>query len=228
MRSQDPGDRFAAIARDLSDQPSQEATLDRIVEVAVQVISGCDHAAISLVTRRKIRTVATTDETATAGDEQQYSFNEGPCLDSIRNQGTVHAPNLGDDVRWPEWGPWVIEHLGVNSMLCFQLFTNDRSYGSLNLYGDRPDAFDVHDEAVGLALAAHAAVGLANSDQIEGLNTALGSRTIIGKAEGILMERFSLTAQQAFAVLIRVSQDENRRLVQVAAELVETGRTPGG
>ena len=78
----------------------------------------------------------------------------------------------------------------IDSLLCLQLFTGERSYGSLSLYSGQPDAFDAHDEAVALALAAHAAVAIANSHEIEGLTTAVGSHTVIGQSEGMLMERF--------------------------------------
>lgn len=227
MRPQDPGDRFAAIARDLLDQPSTEATAERITELAVQVLRGCDHAGISLVEHRKIVTVAATDEVVTEGDHRQYEFNQGPCLDSIRDQETIRAPRLATDQRWPAWAPWVSEHLGVQSMLCFQLFTSDHSYGALNLYSDQPVAFDAHDEAVGLALAAHAAVAIATSRTITTLNNALSNRTVIGQAEGMLMERFGLTAEQAFSVLVRVSQNDNRRLFLIADELVKTRQMPG-
>ena len=113
----------------------------------------------------------------------------------------------------------------IDSLLCLQLFTGERPYGSLSLNSGQPDAFDAHDEAVALALAAHAAVAIANSHEIEGLTTAVGSHTAIGQAEGILMERFGLDADQAFAVLVRMSQTENRRTVLIAEELISSQPT---
>jgi AmiR/NasT family two-component response regulator len=53
------------------------------------------------------------------------------------------------------------------------------------------------------------------------------NRTVIGRAEGILMERFDLQPAQAFAVLTRLSQHNNIRLHLVAAELVKTRTLPG-
>jgi AmiR/NasT family two-component response regulator len=50
---------------------------------------------------------------------------------------------------------------------------------------------------------------------------------VIGRAEGILMERFGLQPAQAFAVLTRFSQDRNIRLHLVAAEFVKTRTLPG-
>lgn len=223
----DADDRFAAIARELLDQPSPRATAERVVELAVQLVTGCDHAGISLVEHRKISTVAATDKLVIEGDQRQYTLDEGPCLDSIRDEETIRVPHLATDQRWPAWGPWVSNELGVQSMLCLQLFTSDHSYGGINLYSNRPAAFDAHDEAIALALAAHAAVAIATSRTISTLGTALTSRTIIGQAEGILMERFGLSADQAFSVLVRISQSDNRRLILVAEELVKTRNIPG-
>ncbi|HEY8673716.1 MAG TPA: ANTAR domain-containing protein [Candidatus Dormibacteraeota bacterium] len=61
----------------------------------------------------------------------------------------------------------------------------------------------------------------------EQLTTAIVNRTVIGRAEGILMERFDLQPAQAFAVLTRLSQHNNIRLHLVAAELVKTRTLPG-
>lgn len=228
MRSQDPGDRFAAIARDLERQQSETATLDRIAELAVETLRGCHYAGISLVDRRRrITTVTATNDVVSKADQEQYDFDQGPCVDSIREQISVYVPQLATDRRWPRWGRWVAENLDMASMLCFQLFTTNRSYGALSMYSRQVAAFDDHDQAVGLALAAHAAVGLARSRQVDNLNVAVINRTVIGQAEGILMERYGIDADQAFNMLSRVSQAENRRVHAIAEELARTRATPG-
>jgi AmiR/NasT family two-component response regulator len=69
-------------------------------------------------------------------------------------------------------------------------------------------------------------VALAGAEHEEQLRAGMTSRDLIGQAKGILMERFRLTPHQAFDVLSRVSQELNRKLVDVAAELTETGALP--
>ncbi|QGN32546.1 ANTAR domain-containing protein [Microlunatus sp. Gsoil 973] len=228
VRAEDPGDRFAGIARDLQSQPSEEATLDRVGVLALETIDGCDHAGITILDRReRITTVAATDDVVPTADERQHELGEGPLLQVLAEQDAVSCADLARDDRWPRWGSWVTDNLGVNSMLCFQLFTTERSYGALNMYSDSRAGFDVHDRTIGLALAAHAAVAVAASHESEHLNIAVVNRTIVGQAEGILMERYDLTAEQAFAMLVRVSQAENRRVNVLAQELIATRRTPG-
>jgi GAF domain-containing protein len=217
------GEELAAAARALQAEGDTQRLLDRAVTLAVDVVRGCEYAGVSIVHRRApIDTPAASDPLVLRGDELQYSLQEGPCLDAIWHQETVHSPDLAADERWPRWGPAVVAELGVASMLSFQLFTNADTLGALNLYSGQIGAFDEDDVTAGLMLAAHAAVALAGSQQVEQLRTAAVTRTIIGQAQGILMERFGLTADRAFAVLRRVSQDRNVKLQQVAVELVRT------
>ena len=63
-------------------------------------------------------------------------------------------------------------------------------------------------------------------ERSDNLQSALGSREIIGQAQGILMEREKITAEQAFNLLRQSSQHLNRKLRDVAQDLVDTGETP--
>ena len=61
-------------------------------------------------------------------------------------------------------------------------------------------------------------------ERIYNLERALEARTVIGQAQGILMERHRLTAVQAFDRLRVTSEHLNRKLRDVAADLVHTGQ----
>jgi len=113
-------------------------------------------------------------------------------------------------------------------MLCLRLFTSTDLVGALNLYSKQIDAFDDDDAYTGTYLAAQVAVAVAETQASDGLRISALNRTIIGQAQGILMERYKMDTDQAFNVLRRVSQDNNIKLIRVADELVRTRRTPGG
>jgi AmiR/NasT family two-component response regulator len=117
--------------------------------------------------------------------------------------------------------------LNVRSMLCLRLFTSTELVGALNLYSKEIDAFDEDDAYTGTYLAAQIAVAIAEERQTESLRISALNRTIIGQAQGILMERYNIDPEKAFNVLRRVSQDNNIKLIRVADELVRTRRTPG-
>lgn len=123
-------------------------------------------------------------------------------------------------------GPRVSTQLGVAGMLCVQLFTTADTLGGLNLYSHRADAFDDDSADVATYLAAHVAVAVAETQNSDQLRLAAVNRTVIGQAQGILMERFSIDAARAFDVLRRVSQDNNVKLRNVAQNLISTRHTP--
>lgn len=221
-------DSLVVAARDLQHETGSQDTLDRVVSLAVAMVDGCQHAGISLNRRGRVTSPATSDATVRRVDELQYEFDQGPCLDAIRQHDWVHSRDLAHDPRWPVWGPRTVEETGIRSMMAFRLFTHDDLVGALNLYADAPGSFDDQDRAVGEALAAHAALAVVASQRIENLQIALDSRATIGQAVGIVMERFDLEPDRAFAVLSRLSQDLNRKMRDVAQELVATRTMPGG
>jgi GAF domain-containing protein len=218
--------QLADAARSMQGFASTQQTLDKVVLVATEMIQGCDLVGISVVRPGGIDTPAGSDEALNRIDELQFTLKEGPCFDALHNQETVVSRDLATDSRWPRWGPLVAKEIGVVSIASYRLFTTADTLGALNLYSRRPDAFDTDDIYNGQALAAHVAVALAASQNVAHLELAVVNRTVIGQAEGILMERFQIPADQAFAVLRRVSQHRNVKLNQVAEELVRTGQTP--
>jgi hypothetical protein len=111
--------------------------------------------------------------------------------------------------------------------------TTDGSLGALALYAGYPAAFGVADRARGVILASLAglSVSAARSHEDEerradNLNSALATRELIGQAQGILMERERISSDQAFDILRRASQHLNRKLRDVAQDLVDTGARP--
>ncbi|MDN4175629.1 GAF and ANTAR domain-containing protein [Nocardioides sp. SOB77] len=221
-------ERMSAAARDLQEHHADPAaTFQRAVELVLANIDGCECAGISFVhARKEIDTVASTGQLAVDGDRLQYETGEGPCLDSIWEEQTTYSPDLGRDDRWPAWGPRVVEETKAQSVLSFQLFTHEDTLGALNLYATQRDAFDSEARDEGLAIAAHIAIAVSAAREVRDLSRAMDSRTVIGQATGILMERFDLDGGRAFSVLSRLSSHANVKVRDIAAEIVETRRLP--
>ena len=224
---------FAAVARALGSAPSLEATLERIVHAAIEAVDACGHAGIFLLENGEIRTVAPSDSLVEQVDTLQQQTEEGPCLDAVSSGVPYNiSDDLLDDPAYPRFGPRAAT-LGIRSALALRLLTDHR-LGSLNLYAELPHAFDILDRAKAVILASHASTALDvaevrahDSDASDrNLRAALASRGVIGQAQGILMERERITAEQAFEVLRRASQDLNVKLRDVAQRLVDTGEDP--
>ena len=135
--------------------------------------------------------------------------------------------DLATDPRWPSWGRAMVSELGIRSSLSFRLFTRpDRTWGALNVYSTQKDGFSDEDVLQGQTIAALAAVALARSINDEQLASALETRTTIGQAIGIVMERYQLDADHAFSVLRRISSQDNLKLRDLAAQVVATREVP--
>lgn len=229
---------FAEISRALYSAHTVEETLHRIVAFSVRTIEGCSGAGISFVQGDTIVTPVWTEPKVLEVDTMQYRTGEGPCLDAIAHGESFYAQDLLTDPRWPTFGRMAAE-AGLRCLLSFRLF-GKTTLGALNLYARRPDAFGATDRAKGLIFATHAGVALAAAGELEdatrslavevkkleNLHGALASRQVIGRAEGILMQRELITAEQAFDLLRRASQNLNTKLRQVAQYVVDTGDVP--
>ena len=220
--------RIAEAARDMEGELDSGATMDTSVRLALELVPSAQEAGISLVhSGGEIDTPAATSGVVDRIDQLQYENDEGPCLSAIRTAETVQSSDVRHDERWPSWGPAAAEETGVRSMLCFRLFTHDDKYGALNLYSRQSGAFEAVDVEHGLALAAHSAIAIAAAQEIDQLKVAMDTRSLIGQAQGILMERYDLDSERAFSVLVRSSSLTNRKLRDIALELVRTRALPG-
>lgn len=226
----DPLVMFAEITRHLASQPTEQAVLDQVVALALEVLPGCDDAGIMLLTdKRDVETAAASGQRVKDSDAAQARVGEGPCFDAAvdlhdTNQ-SFRCRDTHTETRWPAYLP-AARALGVGSMLGFQLFHHERTFGALNLYSDRAGAFDADTERLGWVLASHAAVALIAARTDAQMHGALENSRMIGQAIGMIRERYAMPEDQALAVLRRLSQDSNRKLKDVAEVLVSTGQLP--
>ena len=213
---------IAEAVRTLSREHDLDQTLARIAEVAGTSVPGFDHVGISIVTRSgEIETRAATDPLVGQLDDLQYQLGEGPCLSAMREQPVVAVPHARHDQRWPAYMPRAVA-LGLRSQLAVRLFLDDHgTLGGLNLYSTTRDILDEEAEPIADLFAAHAASALEKTREVTELYTALESRQIIGQAIGIVMERYGLHEDRAFAFLVRASSHGNVKIRDLSRRLVE-------
>ncbi|MGY1752112.1 GAF and ANTAR domain-containing protein [Blastococcus sp. SYSU D01042] len=221
------GDVMSRVARRLQEEHGDvEGTLQAITAAAVATVPNAEECSISyVVDRRRVEPRAFTGELPERLDLLQQRLGEGPCLDAVWQSEVVRIDDMAIEERWPGFAQEA-SAAGIGSMMCFQLFVEGDQLGAMNLYARTAHAFDDEGPEIGQIFAGHAAIALAGAEHEEHLRAGIGSRDVIGQAKGILMERYRLTADQAFAALARVSQETNRKLVDIARELSETGALP--
>jgi GAF domain-containing protein len=215
---------IAAAARSLNQKRSVDETLQTIAEVTRNSVPGFDQVGISTLEKNgRVATRAYLGDLVPRLDEIQYGGGEGPCVDTLRGEEIVVAPNLQAQTRWPNYVPEAVG-LGVRSQLAIRLHLGDGStLGGVNLYSTTSADVSPNAQALATLFAAHSAIALGHVQERTQLSEALQSRKIIGQAIGILMERYDMNEDRAFAFLVRASSHGNIKVRDVAQQLVDEG-----
>jgi GAF domain-containing protein len=230
----DPSTAFAEFGRIKLGETDLHGVLTRVAELAQGALPGADEVSITLVRDGRPYTAAYTGEIALQLDERQYERAAGPCLQAAAHKTTVSVPDTATDTRWDGWAAKAAA-AGVGSVLSVGLPIVESVTGAVNIYGLPPRAFD--DDTILLAqrFAGYATVALANAhlhhstaNLAQHMQAAMESRAVIEQAKGIIMGERRCTAEEAFRIMSKLSQDSNRKLRDVAAALVARAQqTPG-
>ncbi len=215
------------LATDFAEHTDVERTLAHLSATAVAHIDGVDFADFMLIDGGQFRSVAPTAPLIADLDRIQMEHRQGPCLEATAADSVIRCPDLRQEQRWPAFTTAAVEK-GVRSALSFQLYTHNAGAGAFNILSNTPHAFDINAETALAMLATHAAITLIDADRETQFHSALASRDLIGQAKGIIMERFLLDAQHAFALLTKLSQDTNTPVRTVASQLVASSAQPSG
>lgn len=211
---------------------SLDELLGKVATFAVRAIPRADGAGVTLLRTdagaHRVEALAASDQFVADIDELQYStLQEGPCITAALERRTVRSGSLGGEKLWPRFGPRV-GRFGVNSVLSLPLLLPGEVVGAINVYARMKDAFDDRAAAIGEAFAVPAAVAVHNAQVLAQavaltaqLQTALWSRPVIDQAIGILRSRTGESTDEAFARLRMISQRENRKLADIARQVVD-------
>jgi hypothetical protein len=225
-------DRAMSMAARIADSVSGQDlddTLQSLTRAAVEMLPGVDEATITIRHEAgAIRSYAFTAAFLEELDAWQFDAAEGPCYDGVTNNAFTVCGDLRNDPRYPRYGTRAVS-AGIQSQAGLRLFESKRTIGGLNLYSRSVGALA---DVVFLAelFSEHARSAVAYASQIDGLRNAVTTRQMIGQAVGIMMQRFDLPEDRAFAFLARISSDRNVKLRVIAQEVIDdwTERRPDG
>lgn len=201
--------------------------LSEVARIAQAWLPGSEATSITLVRADKAWTAAHSARMALDADELQYEEGYGPCMDAGRTGMPMVVTDMRTEKRWPSYTPRVLKR-GVLSSLSVPLPFQGVTIGALNNYSSKPGAFG--DEALVMATEITSYIGVAvmNADAhaeaaqtAQQMQQALESRKTIDMALGILVAMHHCSPDEAFAILSRTSQQHNRKLRELARELVE-------
>ncbi|WP_258803442.1 GAF and ANTAR domain-containing protein [Pseudarthrobacter sp. NS4] len=183
--------------------------------------------AVTLKLRRRPATAAGSSERAVQLDHVEQAIGDGPCVKALREMSAVMIDDVASDPRWPAYNQALAER-NVHSTLGVPLEISGAASAALNFFATKPRVFtaDVYEKAVGFAAAAHSTLHLSvriktAENRAEDLEAALESRTAINLACGVIMAQNRCSQAEAMEILTKVSSNRNRKLRDVARELIE-------
>jgi GAF domain-containing protein len=208
---------------------SLSSVLQQVSAVAAEILSEEPLTSVTIVEGGRPATVAASGDLARALDEVQYRLGAGPCLAAATSGSRSELVDTRRPADWREFAARAAEE-GCRSVLSFPLPGGDRFTGALNVYSRRSPVTGEGTLERFVRLADYAVVAVSNAylyetavERAGHLEKALDSRAVIDQAKGILMERFKVTADQAFQVLTRVSMESNVKVRDLAERFVRTG-----
>ncbi len=207
-----------------------EATLGRVAGLACRTIPGCEMASVTMIRGDRPSTAVQTDPEVEPLDTAQYTGRGGPCVEAHVTRQIIRLDVATENgIRWPEFTA-AARDAGVVSVLAVPLTVGRSAVGALNLFSKTSHGFSDADEETAGLFSEQAAVACANAEVYwrtysltEHLREALESRDVIGQAKGILMARRGCTPDTAFEALRKASMRRNKKLRDIADEVVYTG-----
>lgn len=214
-------------------QRSREVDFGRvlrdIIAITVAAVPGARYLGVTAFDGcGAVRTLIASHRDAALSDTVQREVGEGPCLSAAWGRRTICIDDLAADQRWPRYRDVALERTGIRSMISFPLFTEEAAPAAFSVYAESRYAFTEESVQLGLIYGAHTSVAWNAIRSQQHFRAALASRDVIGQAKGILMERFDINAVGAFAMLRRLSQESNTKLVHIAEKLIRLGRAGDG
>lgn len=206
-----------------------DAVLQAFCSELATAVPGADLVGVSILDRAgRPRTVASTNPAVNDIDTDQHRAGEGPSLEAAQSNSVIRARADEAKRRWPRFFE-AVEDLGVSDYLAAPLVLDENRCGSLNIYCVGRDGFDHIDEAsiAVLATSIETVVALtqrarAAEREVDGLRTAMRTRSDIDQAKGIIMALRGMSADHAFALLSEQSQNRNIKVSEIAAAMIRS------
>ena len=223
------GTMIAEALRSAASLRSPESRLQAVIGLVIETGPWTSGSICTPGPGGQLCTEAYLDIRAREGDRLQAETGQGPAFDALGSEPVQVVGDLHADRRWPNWSPRAID-LGFTGAMSLRLFT-DVTVGTVNVYSSRPielSGASIQAASIQAALdvAAHASIVVDAMMMERNLRRAMDSRNLIGQAQGILMQRHDLTADAAFALLRRISQQHNVKIAVLAEHLVSAGELP--
>lgn len=203
-----------------------DAALRLVTSLAGATLDNADGVSVTLERHGRLMTVAATDDAVLTMDQHQYDTGEGPCLAAKADARWYYIEELADETRWPTFVPLALEQ-GIHSILSSPLMTHDRPQGALNIYSSTEKAFGTHEQELAALFAAQASEilttadeGVTDEESAHRFTEALEARQAIHQAQGVIMARDRLNANEAIASMFRDARSNGATVLAQALSII--------
>jgi GAF domain-containing protein len=215
------------LTKTMADEYDVVELLNRLVRYCLELLGFDDAGLVLADLDGQLKVVVSTSEQARFLEILQLHAGSGPCLDCYRSGKSVHVEDLGKNAdRWP-----VLANMarggGYRAVHAVPLKFRDQTVGAMNLLSAAPFRLELAEYKIARALAEVATLAIVSqrarrrAEQVaEQLQGALNSRVVIEQAKGMLAQQGGLDVVAAFAALRQYARRNNRRLTEVARDVV--------
>jgi GAF domain/ANTAR domain len=209
------------------------AAADSLCDACVTLFD-IDAAAISLVFAGVTSgTLGSSGAAARAYDELQFTYGEGPCLDSVSTRAPVLVADLAQpsNGRWPAYGPALLDYK-VRGIFAIPVVVAGEYVGALDLFRIQPGELQ-DDQLAGAVVAAELAsaplLDVMDSDLQAAVNDPhsnawadfnILSRTEVSQATGMLIAQLEIEPAVALVRLRAHAYATDRSVTDVARDIL--------
>jgi len=201
-----------------------EEKLEQITAATLGSVPGLDGYGLALIEGEEVVAAVSSTGLVSSLHDLERSLGEGPCWDTLHDgQPTSVLEALGPGHRDGEPRSYRTEAggLGVRSQAAVRIRPHKRTMGALTIVSTTSDEVPLDLETLGVTVGL-LALALDQAQLRAGIEDGLRGRTVIGQALGIVMERYRMTEELALSYLKRESSTQNRKLRDIAEEIVAT------
>ena len=210
-----------------SDWESLAEALQETIEAAIPLLRA-DGVGLMLADQQgALGWVTATNEAEQAFERAERDLGEGPCIDAFATTRVIWTPDLRSDPRWPRLGPAARTNQ-IRGVLSAPVVLDDQPIGTCNALTYETRRWTEAD--VGAVSAFATMLGRLigsitdarhKTELTSQLQFALTARVLIEQAKGVIMEREGTDAQRAFELLRRRARSSERKLADVAREVID-------
>jgi GAF domain-containing protein len=212
--------------RTISSPYDRDELLDALIEHACRVL---DASGVGIMLRNQagvLQFAVASDDRVAEAERYQDRAAAGACFTCFQRDEVIVVPDLRAEGRWGGYTDHVRE-LGFHALMVVPMSAGGQTIGVLDIYRDLPSAWSGSDLEAGEILAAMGAAYISNAAELqasitlsEQLQHALDARVVIEQAKGALLARDGIGPREAHEQMRTRARATNRRLVEVANEVL--------